>query len=130
MSPVRILVSIASVLISGSLFAGAAQPYIPVEVDYVNMYASGYMLAARSSKNDFEAIGCAVSVNAEGASSGLCQAVDPDGNQITCRFYDNEFLTRAVHGISDYSFVGFGWDEFENCTSIRVSHRSFYLPKK
>lgn len=127
--------ALLSAIVSGNLLAGAVQPYIPVEVDMLNGYASGNMLAARTSKNDVEHIGCAVTINEDDSAIGLCNAQDPDGNAITCRFVNSEALTGAVLGISDYSFISFTWEyddnwAWEGCTSIRVSNRSFYLPGK
>ena len=117
-------------LISGHLWAGAVQPYIPVDIDEDNMSATGYMAATRYSKNDVEFIGCGVTVRDNGFTFGSCSAQDPDGNDAYCDIFDNEPLAKAVLGISDYSFISFGWNELNECTYIRVSHRSFYLPKK
>ena len=112
--------------------AGLTQP-APVDVDLVNMSASGDQVTARYSRNDVEYIGCGIRKFDDGAGSaisfGFCQAQDEDEEQFTC-FTQNADLLDAISSSGEFGFITFAWDANDECTQIGFSNQSFYLPEK
>lgn len=125
------LVSLTLLLFTASAFAGLSQPF-GVEVDHVNMTASGDMLSARNSKNDVEYVGCGVRAYDDGAGgafySGFCQAMDADEEWVVCTT-TNPGLLNALAALTDSAFITFNWNEDYECTKIGNSANSFYLEK-
>ena len=135
MKKTRSLIStIALTLLAGIAFAGLVQP-ASVEVDLDTMNAYGDQLTARTSAGDTELIGCGSRTfdDALGLTFlwGFCQAVDADGDGVTCFIYDNPNLIAAIQAVNDYAYISFGWrnDGFggAECTRIGSSKQSFYL---
>jgi hypothetical protein len=117
-------------LISSGAYAGATQP-APVDVDLGLQSASGDMVTARYSNDKNEFIGCGSRHFDDGVTSfsfGFCQAEDQDGDQFVCVTQNADLLDR-IDGISDFSFITFGWNAAGDCTRIGFSTQSFYLPK-
>ena len=117
---------------AGAAYAGLIQP-APVTIDLDNRIASGDMLTARVSKNDFELIGCGIRQIDNGVnppfSFGFCQATDSDEQIAFCSTL-NDNLLDVMKASSAYSFVTFSWNENDECTRIGFSTQSFYLPNK
>ena len=121
-------------LITTGVYAGSASP-VAVEVDLDNGFAQGDMVTSRYSSDKNEFIGCGSRHFDDGVFSlrfGFCQAKDQDGDQAVC-FTENPDLLDRIDGISDFSFLTFGWIDdgfggFE-CVRIGFSTQSFYLPR-
>lgn len=127
----KIMFAASLALVSITAFAGYRQP-VPVEVDLDNQFALGDMLTAATDKSDLASIGCGTRSVPDGVGGiytfGFCQAQDATGVYCDC-FTENADLIQAIRGISDYSFISFGWDVDGNCTRIGISTQSFYLDK-
>ena len=127
--------TLGAALISGSAFAGQAQPAI-VNVDLAGSFASGDMITAFDDKNDEVFIGCGTRNTDNGvggiASRAFCQARDADGDQAVC-FTFNADLVETVHAINSDSYVQFFWTDdgsgFLTCQHIGLLTQSFYLDK-
>lgn len=127
----KILLSIAALTLAvGIAFAGQ-NTSAPVSVDLDNRVARGGQLTARVSDNDVELIGCGATVTNDGVNPtlyfGFCQATDSEGITDTCFTFDAD-LVDAINSISAYAFIQFAWNENDECTSVRHSTQSFYLP--
>lgn len=123
-------------LLSATAYAGTTQP-APVTVDLENMFASGDLVTARTTKGKATFIGCGTR-NFEGLDGGLtswafCQARDAEEVSVTC-FTFNPELVKTVREINDSSFVTFSWtDDGQGsltCTRMGFSTQSFYLGKQ
>lgn len=119
-------------LLAGVAYAGLSNS-VPVQIDFDNRTALGDQVTAKVSDNDFEYIGCGVTVFDDGAggsfSFGFCQAGDSEGNEFVC-FSQNANLLDSIRAGSAYAFISFSWNEAEECTRIRFSTQSVYLPIK
>jgi hypothetical protein len=126
----------ASVLALGSAaaFAGLVQP-APVIVTLNpdgSGSASGDMAAARFSANDVEFIGCGVRRFSDPSGPILfafCQATTADEVAGFCETEDPA-LIESIDGLSDYSFITFGWNADGSCRAIGFSTQSFYIPDR
>lgn len=131
MKKVLTLISALSVLLPALVFAGYIQP-APVIVDLDSQFAQGDQWTARSSKNAVEFIGCGVTQFDDGAggvfSSGFCQATDADGVSIVCTS-QSPALLENMRATSAFAFIRFSWNEDGECTVLRYSTQSFYLPR-
>ena len=121
-------------LLVGGASAGVVQP-AAVFVDLTNLFAQGDQVTARTSKNEFEFIGCGIRVFDNGAggafSFGFCQAsVSEDGTTVCIT--TNADLIDAIKATSAYAFITFSWqdDGFggAECIHVGSSTQSFYLP--
>lgn len=116
--------------ITTDLSAGATTD-VPVIVDLVNSSAQGSQTSARFSDNDVELIGCGSTTVDDGDSSptffGFCQATDAEGNSATCFTFSPD-LVDAIRAVSAYSFISFSWNEEDECTRVRASSQSIYVP--
>ena len=126
------LLIIAALALSSSLaLAGAVQPnsVIVEQNDDGSGSASGDMVTARTSANDFELIGCGIKGFQGGGAGqwGFCQAADSNDNFIVC-FTVNAHLLETIKGIGDNSYVRFDVNKKGDCTRIDLSTQSFYLP--
>ena len=116
--------------------AGGVQPF-PVEVTVnpdLSGAASGDMVTARFSNNDFEMIGCGIRtrigvLNGEVAESGFCQARDSEKESGFC-FTTRSDLLDTIKATADFSFVSFSWDENGECSRIGFSTQSLYIPEQ
>jgi hypothetical protein len=125
---IRYLVPIAALtLFCAVATAGLVMP-AAVTIDFAARSAQGDMNTARNSDDKVTYIGCNIA-NSPGFPSGFCQAGIGAAaeQQINCFTFDPAML-EAIHGISDFSFVRFTWNESFECTRIYVSTQSFYLP--
>lgn len=130
----NILFTIALTVIAGGAYAGFVQP-VAVDVDLVNMTAIGDQLTARTSANDIEHIGCGTRYFDDGTGNafrfGFCQAVDADGDEITC-FTQLDSLIDEMRASSAYAFITFNWQDDGSsgaeCIRVGFSTQSFYLP--
>ena len=130
----------ALLLITITAQAGLVQP-APVVIDFDNNFASGDLISARNSENEFELIGCGIRAIEFGGGDvfqrGFCQArlaegtVEEPGN-VVC-FTENVALMEGINILSDSSFVTFSWTDDGTgaltCTRIGSSTQSFYLGK-
>ena len=129
---IRYLLSIAALtLLAGVTFAGFLAPQV-VTVDLNARTAMGDQVTARTSKSEFEFIGCGIRVFDDGAggafSFGFCQAADSEDVRGFCSTL-NADLIDAMKTTSAYAFIIFHWDANDECTLIGFSTQSFYLPK-
>lgn len=110
--------------------AGAAGDS-PVTIDLELMNAQGVQASARFSDNDVEVIGCGARVtdsgNGEVMNFGFCQATDAAGVSTTCFTFSPD-LVAAINSIANYGFISFTWNDLEECTSVRNSTQSLYIP--
>jgi hypothetical protein len=132
-----LFVMAAAMLVSISGYAGFTQPApVMIEIDGLNGIATGDMVSARNSTNEFEFIGCGMRAFDDGAGdafyTGFCQASLEEGVTYTC-FTFNKALLDGIQMVADASFITFSWvdDGTGNltCTRIGSSTQSFYLPK-
>ena len=125
-------------LFSVTAFAGYSQP-IEVSVDVLedgSGSALGDMTTARNSSNEFAFIGCGVRTIDHGNDDpflwGFCQAGIEEEVSYTC-FTQSPALLETINGLSDLSFITFGWTDDGsgnlNCTRVGSSTQSFYLEK-
>jgi len=127
-----LLISIAFLILSSNVYAGAVRPF-EVEIDFVNKIADGDMASARFSDSNFAYIGCGIrkiSLSpAETISFGFCQANNGESEDsgVLCTTQNPEILS-AIDAVSDFSFVTFSWNDDNECTRIGNSTQSFYLP--
>ena len=125
-----VIVTAILALFSSIAIAGLTTP-APVIVDLENRVAQGDMWTARTAKNDVEFIGCGTRMTDDGINPpflfGFCQAADADDVQILC-VTQNPGLLDYMNSASDFSYVTFGWNELDECTSVGFSTQSFYLP--
>lgn len=116
-------------LVSAAAFAGAGFN-IPVQVT-INPDGSGTgsgdMLAARTSANDVEGIGCGLRTFKTGLDYGWCQAADAEGNYVAC-FIWKANLKEVIMGLAPNTYVRFDFDEDGECTRIDFSTQSLFLP--
>jgi len=129
----------ALLLIAVTAQAGKVQP-APVIIDIdpvtLNGFASGDMISARNSDNEFEFIGCGTRASEDGVGGvfqwGFCQASVEEGGSKNCTT-TNVALLEGINVLSDSSFITFSWtdDGEDGLTCIRVgsSTQSFYLGK-
>lgn len=117
---------------SATAFAGLVQP-APVVVT-LNPDGSGTafgdMATARFSDNDVEFIGCGVRrISGPGGPIlfAFCQATTADEVAGFCETED-PVLVESIDGLSDYSFITFGWNADGTCRAIGFSTQSFYIP--
>lgn len=131
MKKILTLITALSVLLPALAFAGVTQP-APVVVDLDVNFASGDQWTARSSKNAVEFIGCGVTQYDDGAggvfSVGFCQAGDADGVTVACFSQSTELLA-TMRATSAFAFISFSWNPDGDCTRLRYSTQSFYLPR-
>ena len=136
MNTKKIVILLASALFSITAFAGYSQP-AEIVVDAFedgSGAARGDMATARNALNEFAFIGCGIRTvdygNAESYSFGFCQAGIEEEVSYTC-FTESPALLETIKGLSDYSFITFGWsdDGADNlsCTRVGSSTQSFYL---
>ncbi|MDJ0938176.1 MAG: hypothetical protein QNJ00_00300 [Woeseiaceae bacterium] len=127
----KIMVATAIALLSTAAYAGQKTPF-PVDVDLVNLTASGDMLTAANARNDNEFIGCGSRSISDGAGGvfrfGFCQAEDADGERAFCNTSDAGLLDE-IRTVSDFSFVTFSYNEDGECTRIGFSTQSFYITR-
>lgn len=130
---------ITFLLFSVTLYAGYFQPQsVTIDIDPVSGsgIASGDMISARFSENDFEFIGCGQRAFDDGAGGayywGFCQAQIEEATSVTC-FTENSGLLDGIDSIADSSYITFSWtDDGEgnlSCYRIGTSTQSFYLKK-
>jgi hypothetical protein len=124
----KLLVTLLAVSVPSMVLAGATTPF-PVEIDMDNMFAAGDMATARLSNNDDELIGCGSRTDTSGFVFGFCQATDSSGTSVQC-FTTDPGLVEAIRAHADFSFILFAWDVSQECTLIRNSTQSFYVPEK
>jgi hypothetical protein len=117
---------------SATALAGLEQP-APVVVTLNpdgSGSASGNMATARFSDNDVEFIGCGVR-RISGAGGPIlfafCQATTADEVAGFCETED-PVLVESIDGLSDYSFITFGWNADGTCRALGFSTQSFYIP--
>ena len=127
----RVWLTVAALsLMGGVAYAGFTQP-APVDVDLVNMMASGDQWTARTADNDVDLIGCGIRVFSDGMGGtfqfGFCQATDSAGESGFCSTQDAGLLD-AMKATSAFAFITFSWDANDECTRIGFSTQSFYLP--
>jgi hypothetical protein len=131
MKKILTLITSLAVLLPALAFAGLTQP-APVIVDLDNYFAAGDQWTARSSKNADELIGCGVLHIDDGQGFtynwGFCQATDADGVNTQC-FTETPSLLETMRATSAFAYIDFSWDEDGNCTRVRYSTQSFYLPR-
>ena len=124
------IVFAALILASGASFAGL-EAFEPVRIDAQARSAEGGMATARYSRNDVEYIGCTVEHSDLGGGDtfvlGICQARDSLGETAICVTYRPEMI-QSISAISDTSLIQFNWDEFFECSRIKISTGSQYLP--
>lgn len=121
-----------------TLFASAAinagtSTDVPVTIDTEARTASGNMLTARFSENEFESIGCGVRefANTDGSfnfSWGFCQARLEEDANVVCSTQNPQLLDKMA-AINDFSFVTFRWDENNECEYVGFSTQSQYIPE-
>jgi hypothetical protein len=103
----------------------------PVIVDLELRTALGAQTTARFADNENELIGCGATVRSDGVNPvlkfGFCQATDAEGVSAACFTQDPE-LVDAINSIANYGFISFGWNENDECVSVRNSTQSFYIP--
>lgn len=131
MKCISLVILITFTLFGAMALAGQATP-APVEVDTAARGALGDQWTARTDPDGDVYIGCGVRFIDDGAGGvftfGFCQAEDSAGDTILCST-ENPALIEAIQGISDFSFITFGWDADLVCTRIGYSTQSFYLPE-
>lgn len=131
---IKYLLSIAALtLLVGGASAGVVQP-AAVQIDLTNMFAQGDQVTARTSKNKFAFIGCAIRVFDDGVdlfSFGFCQASVSEIGTIVC-FTLSPDLLDAIKATSAYAFITFSWQDDgqggAECIRFGSSTQSFYLP--
>jgi len=125
-----VLLTLLLTFTSTVTFAGFTQPQ-KVQVNLEQRTALGDMFTARFEKDDAVFIGCGIRASSTGEDTanyfGFCQALDSEGDQISC-FTNNRELLDTMKATSDFSFVTFSWDENDSCTRIGFSTQSFYIP--
>ena len=120
-----------------SLAGESIQNFVTITIDSGFGNANGNQLAAKTSANDVEYIGCGVRNTEDGIFPpfrfGFCQAGDAAGNTVFCDTF-NPNLIDSMRSISDYAYITFSWREIapnENeCIFVGSSTQSFYLPDK
>lgn len=131
MKKTTLLLSGLLVFVSGIASAGQSNR-VPVEIDTEAMLAFGDMRSARMHPDENMLIGCGtrniVQDGADPFTFAFCQAQVED-NLVSC-FTEDATLINAVHGLDDFSFIIFRWDEEGNCTSVGSSTQSLYLSDK
>ena len=123
----KLLAVLLVMCVPSMVLAGAAND-VPVTIDFDIMFAQGNMATARFAKNKKEMIGCGSRSDASGFVWGFFQATDSSDANVTC-FTTNPVLVEAIRAHADFSFILFAWDEAQECTIIRNSTQSFYIPK-
>jgi hypothetical protein len=98
--------------------------------------ASGDMVTARTSKNQYALIGCGIKGFDDSLGPveqfGFCQAdvgEDDTGSQSAVCFTENIELLEIIKAIGDNSYIRFDFDAGGFCTRIDISTQSFYLPR-
>jgi len=124
------IVTIASVFVFQSLaMAGLTQP-APVTIDLEALVATGDMVTARRSDNEFEFIGCGTRNSDTGTgdifSFAFCQASVAEDSTVICTTINPELVAK-VSDINDSSFVSFRWNEDGECVSLGFSTQSLYM---
>lgn len=116
-------------LFSAAAFAGLTASF-PVQIT-LNPDGSGIalgdMLAARTSANGVELIGCGYRSFKTGLDYGWCQAIDANDNYVAC-FAWKANLHQTIKGIAPNSYIRFEFDEKGECTRIDYSTQSWFLP--
>lgn len=120
------VVALVSAAAAGNAIAGSTH-HIPVYIDWTTSTAKGTTHAARASANSNEQIYCAVSANESGSAHAFCYALNAAGEFAQCHSV-SPGIVAAVQSISDYSHIWFDWNEQGQCTWLRVSTGSRYLP--
>ena len=126
----RKTMTIAAMSLASALAFAGAVTSISVEVelnDDGSGTASGAMVTARTSDNDFELIGCGTKEFKNFTGFGFCQAADFEDNYIVCTTTKPHLLD-AMKATGDYSYIRFDVDKKGECTRIDFSTQSFYLP--
>jgi hypothetical protein len=122
--------SILSVLtlaaIGGAAHAGWTHQH-PVEIQ--DTYANGQSGAARNSADDKQWIGCQLFSFGAGSLVGVCGAADEKGNVASCYFQNVPELTAVVQAIGTDSWIGFGWNDVGECTTVLSDTSSYNEPK-
>lgn len=134
----KTLILLTLMLLSVAAYAGLAQP-AAVTIDYFEGggIASGDLITARNSDNEFEFIGCGIRAFDDGAGGatdwGFCQASLEEEATVTCFVIDNAELMEGINVLSDSSYVTFSWDDDGEgnltCNRVGASTQSFYLLK-
>ena len=134
----KTLILLTLMLLSVAAYAGLAQP-APVTIEYYEGggIASGDLITARNSENEFEFIGCGIRAFDDGAGGatdwGFCQASVEEEGTVTCFVIDNPELMEGINVLSDSSYVTFSWDDDGEgnltCNRVGASTQSFYLLK-
>ena len=127
----QLLIAFLITTASSIVLAGATLS-VPVEIDVDARTAFGDMVTARYSDNDDELIGCGIRHIQAGPTVikfAFCQAVNGPApeNFAVCNTLDPD-LVEAVHALSSFSFITFGWNEDGECTRVGSSTQSVYLP--
>lgn len=118
-----LVMSVPSVVLAGAVVS------FPVQIDFEAMFAAGNMATARLSDNDIEVIGCGSRSDSSGFVWGFCQARDSSDAFVQC-FTTDPVLVDAIRAHADFSFILFAWNEAGECTVVRNSTQSFYIPEK
>lgn len=134
----KTFILLALLLLSVNVYAGFYQP-APVVIEYNEGggTASGDLITARNSANEFELIGCGIRGTDDGAGGvfdwGFCQASVEEGGTVTCFVIDNPELMEGINILSDSSYITFSWDDDGEgnltCNRVGASTQSFYLTK-
>ena len=126
----RLSVALVTLFYAGVGIAGSSVDG-PVQIDTELRSAQGVQTTARFSDNEVEAIGCGARVTDAGdgniVSFGFCQATNADNMSVFCATFSPELID-AINGIANYGFISFTWNEQEECTSVRNSTQSIYIP--
>ena len=119
--------------------AGVKREY-PVKIDTAARTVEGSISGARNSADNKAYLGCGLQIGGGVATHVKCFARDSVGTTVTCSrslftpsnvvgvsptFRDAEKIyMAAVMGISNDSYVEFGWDANGTCTSLWVENSS------
>lgn len=129
MKLIRLLLS-ATLLLSFTAYAGLFK-IDPVTIvgDEEAGRASGNLIAARFSENEYERIGCAVAYR-EDKQFAYCEAsLEPgDESGVYC-VTEDPVVIDTIASINTFSYVYFAW-ESGKCTEVTVATRSIHIPAK
>ena len=121
------LSTLATLLIGGAALAGRKETW-NVSIDTTYRYVSGSMGSARNSADNQTQLECWTYSTSTSAPYASCYATDATGHVGSCYSF-NASLIAAVNGLSDDSYVAYGWDANGQCLNLTAIRGSRFAPK-
>jgi hypothetical protein len=124
---IGVICALATVGAGTAAWAGyKASANVYVSLDF--RFALGSMGTARNSADSIQYIDVSSMANSDGTSSAMIYARDAS-NQLAYCWSNASSIVTAARSVGTDSYILFGWDANNNCTSLEVRAASYHAPK-